>query len=152
MCKNRRKVKRIGLFDLPINKTNSSEENGFSFGKEFLGRDSEKPELRIITNRSDNFVNELKNVDLKDSKPEVIFSREVIDKNVEKIVEKARLVMRRGKGEISMELEPKEMGKIEMKITMEQSKLVAKIKVETQEAKNLFTDSVNNLLTRCGKT
>ena len=63
----------------------------------------------------------------------------------EKIVEEARLVMRRGKGEISMELEPKEMGKMEMKITMEQSKLVAKIRVETQEAKNLFTDGINKL-------
>jgi flagellar hook-length control protein FliK len=100
----------------------------------------------VLSLKNEGFINKLKEMGSVENKEgNILYNKDVIENNIERIVQEARMVLRKGKSEIKLELEPKSLGKIEMKITMEHSDIVAKIKVDSQEVKNLFLDNISKL-------
>ena len=129
------------------------KSENFSFGSDLIKKDNEESDFeaikvnKILFRRGEEFISELSKLNNKNDSDKNIslYNREIIENNIEKIVNEARMILRRGKSEIKMELEPKTLGKMEMSIIMENSKLIAKIRVDSQEVKNLFTDNINKL-------
>jgi len=129
------------------------KSENFSFGNDLIKKDNEESDFeaikvnKILFRRGEGFISELSKLNSKNDSDKNIslYSREIIENNIEKIVNEARMILRRGKSEIRIELEPKTLGKMEINITMENSKLIAKIRVDSQEVKNLFTDNINKL-------
>jgi len=149
------KAESTGSFDSQkiFTSEKSLKSENYSFGSDLIKKDNEESDFeaikvnKILFRKGEGFINELNKLNNKSGSNKNIsfYNREIIENNIEKIVNEARMILRRGKSEIRMELEPKTLGKMEMNITMENSKLIAKIRVDSQEVKNLFTDNINKL-------
>ena len=150
-------VESGSIINFNFQKTNSSGKSlnseNFSFGSNLIKSDKEESDFEagkvneILFRKGEGFINELNKLNGKNDSGNSISmnNREIIENNIERIVNEARMILRRGKSEIRMELEPKSLGKMDMKITMENSNLIAKIRFDSQEAKNLFTENINRL-------
>ena len=149
------KAESTGSFDSQeiFTPERSLKSENFSFGSDLIKKDNEESDFeaikfnKILFQKGEGFINELNRLNNKNDSDKNIsfYNREIIENNIEEIVNEARMILRRGKSQIRMELEPKTLGKMEMNITMENSKLIAKIRVDSQEVKNLFTDNINKL-------
>ena len=130
-----------------INLTGSSDRsNGET--KDFPGRehfgekkDEAKHEgVNAVQQKNFTKIMDQKIDESQTSKSEIDYS-----KTIESIVKQVKYQFSRGVNEIKIELEPKFLGKMKMKIRMEDNQLTAKVNVETAEVKRVIETNLDKL-------
>jgi flagellar hook-length control protein FliK len=69
-------------------------------------------------------------------------SDSLIEQNVQRITHQARLMMEEGRSEIRMRLDPPHLGRLSLRMTLENGQIHGRILVERHEAQRLLQDAI----------
>jgi flagellar hook-length control protein FliK len=126
----------------PIGQSNlgTSSGNGFSSGKD-QDHSLHSPKLDSLKNLSGK-----KSEDTSESAPKPGISREEWKANMDRMVQSARIsILSQGKSQAEIRLNPEELGKMILKISVNQDKVDGKILVESEAIKALLQNDLSNL-------
>lgn len=130
-----------------INMTGPSDKtNGDT--KDFLSREhfgSKRDENKHDGVNAVEQKNFTKIIDQKIDEPQAQKAEIDYSKTIESIVKQVKLQFSRGVNEINIELEPKFLGKMKMKIRMEENHVTARVNVETAEVKRIIETNLDKL-------
>ena len=156
------KISTISKSDVPMKKPMESTENGIR--EEKLTSKVEPEETEVIKLTSLNtkgdviyhtnlFSNDIENSDHKQLDVNIIegktsfldHSKDINQKIIEQVVEKASLQVNEKDSEIHLQLKPDNLGKLTMRIAVEKGIVIAQIVAENQAVKEILESNFNYL-------
>lgn len=75
---------------------------------------------------------------------------EIADPNIEKIMNQAQMVVRKGGGEATIKMNPEGLGEVHLKIMVKEGKVNVEMATETKEAKKLIENHLSDLKASLG--
>ncbi|MFC1725555.1 flagellar hook-length control protein FliK [candidate division KSB1 bacterium] len=154
--------KKIGLNDPAVEKLESvnmknssgkvfslfDTENKYSGQANDFSQKEGSKEQKDLKNDNVTFAGEKVNTSSFDKEMETAKPRNFdfdYSRTIEGIVKQVKLQLDKGVNEITIDLEPKFLGKMKMKIRMEENHLNAKVNVETAEVKRIIESNLDRL-------
>jgi hypothetical protein len=113
----------------------TEDKNQGEFTNTHFGQSSEVREKPDIAKITSNF--NLNSVNAKKS--------EVTDPNIKQILNQAQYMIRKGGGEVNVQMNPEGLGKVQLKVLVENGKVNLALSAQTDEAKKLLEGGISEL-------